>query len=136
MREKIIIQTKGHYDFIDITGKIAEAVKKSDIREGVAVIFVSGSTAALTTMEYESGIIEDLKNVFENMAPEKADYKHHQRWSDHNGAAHIKAALVGPDITVPIENGQLQLGAWQQIVLIDFDEKPREREIIITIVKN
>ena len=135
MLKRISIQTKGHYDFVDITGKVTEAVKKSDILDGAAMVFVSGSTAAITTMEYESGMLEDLKEVLEKIAPEAADYKHHQRWGDHNGAAHIKAAILGPDLTVPIENGELQLGTWQQIVLIDFDEKPREREVIVKVIK-
>jgi secondary thiamine-phosphate synthase enzyme len=135
MLKKLSISTNGHYDFIDITREVAKIVKKSDVLDGVAIIFVSGSTAAITTMEYESGIIEDLKSVFEKIAPEAADYKHHQRWGDHNGAAHIKAALIGPDLTVPIENKELQLGTWQQIVLIDFDEKPREREVMVKVIK-
>ena len=132
---KFTIQTKGHYDFIDITNKVADIIKKSKIMSGVAVIFISGSTAAITTIEYENGVIEDLKEVFEKIAPENKDYKHHQRWGDRNGAAHIKSALVGTDLVVPIENGKLQLGTWQQIVLIDFDEKPRSREIIVKIIK-
>lgn len=132
---KFTIQTKGHYDFIDITGKVADIIEKSKIMSGVAAIFILGSTAAITTIEYENGVIEDLKEVFEKIAPEKADYKHHQRWGDRNGAAHIKSALVGADLVVPIKNGKLQLGAWQQIVLIDFDEKPRSREVIVKIIE-
>lgn len=116
-----------------MTPEIKNIVEKSKVKEGVVSLFVSGSTAALTTIEYEDGIIEDLKNVLEKIAPEEADYKHHQRWSDHNGAAHIRAALMKPDLCVPIENGKMILGTWQQIVLIDFDEKPRKREIIVKI---
>ena len=136
MFKTISIQTKGHYDFIDITAQVATVVKENNTREGLAIIFVSGSTAAITTMEYEEGLIQDLKEVFEDLAPEAKNYHHHQRWGDHNGAAHIKAALVGQDLTVPIENGQLQLGTWQQIVLIDFDERPRERKLIIKMVRD
>lgn len=131
---KLKIQTKGHYDFIDITEQVAAEVEKSGIKEGAVLVFVPGSTAAITTMEYEDGLIEDLKNTFEKIAPEKADYAHHQRWGDKNGAAHIKSAIVGTDLTVPIENGKLDLGTWQQIVLIDFDERPRKREIIVRII--
>lgn len=131
---KFTINTKGHYDFLDITGKVEAIVEKSGVTDGVAVVFVPGSTAAVTTMEYESGVVQDLVNVFEKLAPESADYAHHQRWDDRNGAAHIKSALVGPDLTVPIENGRLVLGAWQQIVLIDFDERPRSREIVVKII--
>lgn len=132
----ISIKTKGHYDFIDITEKVERVVKESKVKEGIALVFIKGSTAALTTMEYESGLIEDLKNVFEKIAPEKTDYQHHQRWADHNGAAHIKSALIGTDLAVPIENGKLYLGTWQQLVLIDFDEQPRQREVIVKIIKS
>lgn len=130
------IATKGHYDFINITQKVKEIVEKSKIKDGVALIFVKGTTAALTIMEYEEGIMEDIKEVLEKMAPENADYKHHLKWGDRNGAAHIKSALIGPDLVVPIEEGKLQLGQWQEIVLIDFDEKEREREIVVKIIKN
>jgi secondary thiamine-phosphate synthase enzyme len=132
---KFKVKTKGHYDFIDITSEVEGIVKSLEIKDGVAVIFTSGSTAAITTIEYESGVINDLIEVFEKIAPEDADYRHHQKWGDHNGAAHIKSALVGTDFSVPIENGELQLGTWQQIVLIDFDEKPREREVIVKVMK-
>lgn len=131
---RFTIQTKGHYDFINLTDQVEEIVKQSGTSSGAVIIFTLSSTSAITTMEYENGIMEDIKEFFEKYLPENADYQHHQRWGDHNGAAHIKAALIGPDLTVPIENGKLQLGTWQQIVLIDFDEKPRQREIIIKII--
>jgi len=131
---KFTINTQGHYDFIDITDRVQAIVEKSKIKEGIAIIFVPGSTAALTTMEYEEGVISDLKMVLEKIAPENADYQHHKKWGDRNGAAHIKSALIGTDLVVPIEEGKLQLGTWQQIVLIDFDERPREREIIVKII--
>jgi len=130
---KFKISTKGHYDFIDITSRVEEIVQSSSVKDGIVLVFVKGSTAALTIMEYEQGITEDIKEVLEKIAPENADYKHHLKWGDRNGAAHIKAALIGPDLTIPLEQGKLQLGTWQQIVLIDFDEKPREREIIVKV---
>lgn len=128
-------QTKGRYDFINITDAVASAAKKSGLNDGVACIFIPSSTCALTTMEYEGGVIKDFRDVLEKLAPEAADYRHHQRWGDRNGAAHIKSALLGTDLVVPVANGILQLGTWQQIVLIDFDEKPRTREIIVKIFK-
>ena len=131
---KFKIQTKGHYDFIDITQQVSTLVSESDCEDGIAVIFVAGSTAAITTMEYESGVIEDMKAVFENWASEDADYKHHQRWGDRNGAAHIKSALVGASLSVPVESGELLLGTWQQVVLIDFDERARMREITVKVI--
>ncbi len=132
---KFSVKTKGHYDYIDITPKVKEILDASDANEGIAVIFVGGSTAAVTTMEFEEGIHKDLTEVFENLAPEDAEYEHHKKWGDKNGAAHIKSAIVGTSITVPIVNAELALGTWQQITLIDFDEKPREREITVKILK-
>lgn len=128
------IKTRGQYDFVDITGEVASLVQKSGVKDGVVLVFVSGSTAAITTMEYEEGVIKDMKNVFEAWAPEDSDYEHHKRWGDHNGAAHIKSALVGTDLVVPVQGGKLQLGTWQQIVLIDFDEKPRTREVVVKVL--
>ncbi len=130
---KIQVETKGHYDFVDLTKRINNIVKKSGVEDGMVFLFVRGSTAVLTTMEYESGLLEDLKQVFEGIAPESADYRHHLRWGDKNGAAHIKSAFIGPDLAIPIEKGKMQLGTWQQIVLVDFDERPRTREIIVKI---
>jgi secondary thiamine-phosphate synthase enzyme len=132
---KITVRTKGHSDFVDITGPVAGVVGQSGITEGMAVVFVPGSTAALTTMEYEEGSIEDVRAVLESLAPEHADYQHHRRWGDRNGAAHIKSALIGADLVVPIEQGRLALGTWQQIVLIDFDERPRQRDVIVKVMK-
>ncbi len=132
---KITVRTNGHYDFVDITDQVAAVIDQSGITEGMAVVFVPGSTAALTTMEYEDGSIEDMKAVLETLAPEHADYQHHRRWGDRNGAAHIKSALIGADLVVPIERGRLALGMWQQIVLIDFDERARQRDVIVKLMK-
>jgi secondary thiamine-phosphate synthase enzyme len=130
----IKISTKGHYDMIDISDKVSALVKESGIKDGIVFIFAKGSTVALTTMEYEEGFKKDLIELFERIAPENADYHHHQKWGDHNGAAHLKSALLKTNMNVPIKDGELLLGAWQQIVLIDFDEKPREREILVNIL--
>ena len=127
----IKVETKGHYDFINITKEVADQVTQQNIESGAVLVFVAGSTAALTMVEYESGVLADIKDVLEKMAPERADYNHHKKWGDANGAAHIKAALIGPDLLVPVKNGQLMRGRWQEIVLIDFDEKPRSRQVII-----
>ena len=130
------VDTKGHTDLVNVTDQVALAVGRSGVKEGVAVVFVRGSTAALTTMEYEEGLIADIREALEKLAPEDADYKHHQRWGDRNGAAHIKSALIGADLTIPIEHGKLALGTWQQIVLIDFDERPRKREVVVKILES
>lgn len=129
------ISTKGRCDIVNITDKVAKEVQLSGIHDGLAVVFVPGSTAAITTIEYEQGVINDLKKVLEKIAPFGLDYEHHKRWGDNNGDAHIKSALIGPSLSVPIENSKLVIGTWQQIVLIDFDEKPRERKIIVNIFK-
>ena len=132
---KFTLKTKGHYHFIDITDEVSKIVETSRVKTGLVLIFVKGSTAALTTMEFEEGIIEDIKETLEKIAPEKGDYKHHLRWGDRNGAAHIKSALIGTDLLVPIEDSKLGLGTWQQVVLIDFDEKEREREVFVEVIK-
>ena len=132
---KFIVKTKGHYDFIDITEEVKGLISHSKIKDGVVLIFVKGSTAAITLMENEEGVFKDFKEILEKIAPEKFDYKHHLKWGDHNGAAHIKSALIKPEVVVPLENGRLDLGTWQHIILIDFDEKPREREIIVKVIK-
>lgn len=119
---------------LDITGPVASEVERSGTRAGVAVVFVRGSTAALTTLEYEEGVIEDLREMLEKLAPEDANYRHHRRWGDRNGAAHIKSALMGTHLSIPIEDGRLALGTWQQIVLVDFDERPRTREVLVRIL--
>ena len=127
------VQTKGHYDFVDITPQVEEMVSGSGIENGAALVFAVGSTVAITTMEFEEGIQADIKSVLEKIAPENYAWQHHQRWGDKNGAAHIKSALIGTDLTVPVEKGHLALGAWQQIVLIDFDERPRTRRVIVKV---
>ena len=132
---KFTVRTTGHSDFVDITERVAGAVEQSGIADGIAVVFVPGSTAALTTMEFEAGSVEDITAVLERLAPENADYQHHRRWGDRNGAAHIKSALIGADLVIPIEGGKLALGTWQQIVLIDFDEHARQRDVIVKVVK-
>ena len=131
---KFSVRTNGGGEAIDITDKVRQAVGAAKMESGAVNIFVPGSTVAITTIEYESGVIQDLKNVLDKLAPVGADYEHHKKWGDHNGDAHIKAAIIGPDITVPIEGGQMALGIWQQIVLIDFDERPRQREILVKIL--
>lgn len=131
---KFEIQTKGHYDFINVTSKVEEVVLKSGVIDGLVTVFVKATTVGLTTMEWENGLIADLKNLWEKIAPEQGEYAHHQRWGDHNGAAHLKSALMGTSVVLPVEKGKLVLGTWQQIVLIDFDERPRKREVVVKIL--
>ena len=127
------IETKGHYDFIDITDQVASCIARSGKAGGTAFVFAPGTTCALITMEYEEGIIKDLTALLERLAPQNTEYEHHKRWGDNNGAAHIKSALMGTDVALPVQNRVLQIGTWQRIVFIDFDERPRTREVIMEV---
>lgn len=132
--KKIKLDTKGDTDIIDITGQVANAVAKAGVKSGIVAIFVSGSTGGLTTVEYEPGLVQDIKKVFEDIAPKSGTYQHDLRWHDGNGYAHVRASLLGPSISVPFIDKKLQLGTWQQIIFIDFDNRPRSRELIVQII--
>ena len=132
--KKIKLSTKGDTDIINITTEVASAVLSSELGSGSVTVFVPGATGGITTVEYEPGLVEDLKTFFENIAPKSGTYKHNIKWGDGNGYAHVRASFLGPGITVPIVNNQMQLGKWQQIIFIDFDNRPRDREIIIQII--
>jgi secondary thiamine-phosphate synthase enzyme len=127
-------KTAGFCDIIDITGKIQEQIDQEKIQRGVATIFVSGSTAALTTIEFESGLVRDLKELAEKLVPSDRRYHHDDRWGDDNGFSHLRASLFGPSLALPIENSRPLLGTWQQVVLVDFDNRPRTREIVIQFI--
>lgn len=130
----IEVETSGFADVIDITGEVQGAVSKGEVQAGLACVFVAGSTGAVTTIEYEPGLVQDLKEAFEGFASERAEYQHNLRWGDGNGFSHVRAAFLGPSITVPIARGELQLGTWQQIVFIDFDNRSRSRRLSVTVV--
>jgi len=125
--------TKGNTDIVNITDDVNKAIKKSKIEEGIANVFVVGSTAGLTTIEYEPGLEKDLKAFFEKVIPRDIKYSHEERWHDDNGHSHIRASLLKPNLSVPVIENKPALGTWQQIVLVDFDTRGREREIIISI---
>ena len=128
------IATRGQDDAHDITEIVAAAVAASDVTRGIATVFVVGSTAGVTTIEFEPGAVSDLNRLFEEVAPRHQDYRHHLRWGDDNGSSHVRAALLGPSLTVPFADGTLILGTWQQIMLLEFDTRPRKREIVIQVV--
>jgi secondary thiamine-phosphate synthase enzyme len=130
--ERHHIHTTGQEDAHDITPLVAKAAASA--HAGLATVFVVGSTAAITTIEFEPGAIADLNAVFEQLAPRHGDYAHHKRWGDDNGSSHVRAAMLGPSLTIPIEDGQLTLGTWQQIMLLEFDTRPRDREIVILVM--
>ncbi|HEV8341309.1 MAG TPA: secondary thiamine-phosphate synthase enzyme YjbQ [Candidatus Binatia bacterium] len=126
-------KTQGFCDIIDITAKVEQQVRAQKVRSGLATLFVSGSTAGLTTIEYEPGLVRDLKEVLERLIPSDQRYHHDDRWGDDNGFSHLRASLFGPSLQVPIELGRLLLGTWQQIVLLDFDNRPRTREVVVQL---
>jgi secondary thiamine-phosphate synthase enzyme len=121
-------------DVIDITEKVAAEIHESGLRSGIAVVFVPGATAAVTTIEHEPGLVADIRAALERIAPEQNEYAHDQKWGDGNGHSHIRASLIGPSLTVPFLEGQLMLGTWQQIVFLELDNRPRKRRIIIQIL--
>ncbi len=131
---KLLYNTAGFCDIIDITDKIEEEIAKEKINSGLVTILIAGSTAALTTIEYEPGLLADLKEFVEKHIPSDRSYHHDDRWGDNNGFSHLRASLFGPSVSIPIENGRPMLGTWQQVVLLDFDNRPRTREVIVQII--
>ena len=128
------ISTKNGTDIVDITGLANQHLAQSEIRSGAMILFVPGSTGALTTIEYESGVIQDLADAIERLIPREIPYAHDQRWGDGNGHSHVRAALLGPSLHIPVVDGRLSLGTWQQVVLINFDNRARRRRLIIQIM--
>ncbi|HLF14714.1 MAG TPA: secondary thiamine-phosphate synthase enzyme YjbQ [Bacteroidota bacterium] len=128
------VSSKGFTDVIDITGEVRGAVAAAGVKDGIVTVFVPGSTAGITTIEFESGAIEDLKDAIDRIAPRDIHYAHNARWGDGNGFSHVRSALLGPSVTVPFNDRQLRLGSWQQIVLVDFDNRPRKRDIIVQVL--
>ena len=129
-----VVETKGRTDVVNITTQVERAVSRSGVRSGIVVVFTPGSTAGLTTMEFESGAISDLKDAIARIAPEGMAYAHDARWGDGNGFSHVRAALLGPSLSLPLREGALVTGTWQQIVLIDFDNRPRSRRVEVQII--
>jgi secondary thiamine-phosphate synthase enzyme len=133
-QDKFRISTQGHCDVIDITRQVAGAVSASKVRLGIVNVAGKGSTLAVTTIEYEPGAVSDLRRALERVAPENDNYAHNARWGDHNGFAHLRSALIGTSASFPVRDGALEIGTWQQIVLCDFDDRPREREVMVTVL--
>jgi secondary thiamine-phosphate synthase enzyme len=128
------VPSAGHGDILDITRNVAEAVAGSGLESGVATIFVTGSTAGLTTIEYEPGLVHDLTAAFERLYPQAIEYRHHEKWGDDNGHSHVRASMLGPSLAVPFVQASLTLGTWQQIILVDFDTRPRSREYVVQMM--
>ncbi|MBA7630800.1 hypothetical protein ES703_38325 [subsurface metagenome] len=132
--KKISLQSKGQCDIIDITPQVEERVAETNIKNGIATLFVAGSTAGVTTIEFESGVLSDFQSMWERSVPQNIPYDHDRRWGDGNGYSHVRASLLGASLVVPVNDKRLTLGTWQQIVLVDFDNRPRSREIILQIM--
>lgn len=121
-------------EVLDITDEVQEALEKTSLKTGVVTVFVTGATAAVTTIEYEDGLVADLADALQRIAPVEIDYAHNERWHDGNGHSHIRASLLGPSLTVPFCEGRLMLGTWQQIVFLELDNRPRQRKVVVQIM--
>jgi secondary thiamine-phosphate synthase enzyme len=132
---KFTVDTHGFTDIIDISDRVRRAAAASGIKDGVVNVFVVGSTAAITTIEYEPGAVADLRKALERIAPMDGVYRHNDAWDDGNGYAHLRAALMKPALAIPIEGGDLALGTWQQVILLDFDNRPRTRTIHVSVIR-
>jgi secondary thiamine-phosphate synthase enzyme len=130
----IQLSTRGNADMHDITDQVASHVIQSGLKDGAATIFCPSSTSALTTIEYESGALGDLTRLFDEIIPAGREYAHNARWGDGNGHSHVRASLLGPSLTIPFTNRRLTLGTWQQIIYVDFDNRPRKRELILQVI--
>jgi secondary thiamine-phosphate synthase enzyme len=128
--ERIALETRGNADLVDITSQVQGLIATHGLDHGQVLLFVPGATGALTTIEYEPGLIRDFPDFFERVAPEGGHYHHEDTWHDGNGHSHVRASLLGPSLTIPVEAGQLLLGTWQQVILVDFDNRPRHREVV------
>ena len=132
--QRISLQSKGQCDIIDITHQVEQQVAETNVNSGIATVFVSGSTAGITTIEFESGLIADFHSIWERTVPQNIPYNHDRRWGDGNGYAHVRASLLGASLVIPFNNKKLTLGTWQQIVLVDFDNRPRSRQLVVQIM--
>lgn len=130
----IQLSMRGNADVKEITAQIAQIVRESQLRNGNATVFCPSSTSALTTIEYESGCVNDLRRLFDEIIPPNREYAHNARWRDGNGHSHVRAALLGPSLTIPFVEGSLTLGTWQQVIYVDFDNKSRQRELVVQII--
>ena len=134
VNEILAVATTADTDAVDLTPQLEHLLTKSGLHQGQVVVFVPGSTGAVTTIEFESGVIEDLKAAIDRLAPRSISYAHDARWGDGNGYSHVRAALLGPSLSVPISDGCLSLGTWQQVVLLDFDNRPRTRRVLVQLI--
>ncbi len=133
-RKELVLNGSAETDVFDITPQVRDFVRGSGIRDGLLTVFVPGSTAAVTTIEYEAGVVEDLKEAIERLIPSGIPYRHNLRWGDGNGYAHVRSAFLKPSLSIPVTGGEMILGTWQQIVLLDFDNRPRKRRVVFHLI--
>jgi secondary thiamine-phosphate synthase enzyme len=131
---ELALETAGNTDFVDVTASVQDQVRESGLQAGIVTVFCPGATGGLTTVEWEDGVLSDVRQVLDEIAPPDRDYRHHRRWGDDNGSAHVRAALMGPSLTVPFADGRLTLGTWQHIVFFDFDTRPRSRRLVVQVM--
>jgi secondary thiamine-phosphate synthase enzyme len=132
--QSISLSTRGNADMQDITQQVNAAIAKSGLKDGIVTVFCPSSTSALTTIEYEGGCLSDLRRLFDEILPTNREYAHNARWGDGNGHSHARAALLGASLTIPFVGGSLTLGTWQQIIYVDFDNRPRQRELVVQVM--
>lgn len=132
--ESIFLNTQGNTDVQDITHQLADIVARNELASGIVTVFCPSATSALTTIEYESGALSDLQRFFEEIIPQTREYAHNERWHDGNGHSHIRAALIGPSLTIPFVDRKLTLGTWQQVIFVDFDVRPRQRQLLVQLI--
>jgi secondary thiamine-phosphate synthase enzyme len=132
--DELHLPTNGHCDIVDITARVRQSIRACGLKEGIVTIFCPGSTGALSTIEFESGALHDLETILDEIVPADRDYRHHLRWGDDNGHSHVRAAIMGPSLTVPVVKGELTLGTWQQIVFLDFDTRARSRRLVLQMM--
>lgn len=131
---ELALETEGNTDFVDVTASVQDRIRESGLQAGIVTVFCPGATGGLTTVEWEDGVLADVRQVLDEIAPPGRDYRHHRRWGDDNGSAHVRAALMGPSLTVPFADGRLTLGTWQHIAFLDFDTRPRSRRLVVQIM--
>ena len=129
--KEITFQTKGNYDVLDITLQVAREVEESGVSDGIVTLFICGSTAGVTTIEYEPGLVKDFGDMWDRIVPRDMPYEHNKAWGDGNGHSHVRASMLGASLTIPVVDNKLTLGTWQQIIFVDFDNRPRSRKILL-----
>lgn len=134
INDSLTLSTRGFNDIKDLTEILNEKLRNSGLRQGQLTVFVQGSTAGVTTIEYEPGLVKDLAELMEKIIPSSRSYHHDERWGDANGFSHLRASLLGPSLVIPFADGKLRLGVWQQVVLVDFDNRPRNRQIFLQLI--